>query len=107
MLPATERLSQRDVSLLLKRGTSRHSTHFSVRTAPADAGKSRAACVVSKRVARGAVERNRLRRRMYAALATVLPTLPAPQDVMLVAKPGAPLLSFAEISAEIRTLFSK
>ena len=75
MLPKSRRLSAREVSAVLKAGKSRRAGGVSVKYLPSPRGK--AAMVVSKKVARLAVTRNRLRRAGYAALPSALPPVHA------------------------------
>ncbi len=70
MLAKSRRLSASEVRDILKKGAPRRAGHLSARVV---SGPSplRAAAVVSKKVAKGAVERNRLRRALYRALREV------------------------------------
>lgn len=45
--------------------------------------RSRVAIVVSKKVAKKAVERNRIRRRLYEATRLKLPNIKAPHDIVI------------------------
>lgn len=71
MLPKRKRLSAREVREVLKRGKSLRAGAVSARYTEALSGK--AAVVVSSKVAKGAVERNRLRRAGYRALGSPPP----------------------------------
>jgi len=76
-------------------------------------GTSRFAVSVSKKVAPTAVERNRIRRRTYAALRSFFdekglkPATNFPIEAVLVAKNGIQKLNTVEILADIRSSFVK
>lgn len=69
MLPKRRRLSAREVKDVMARGHSRRASLLSARYI-AGTNLLRASAVVSTKVAKKAVERNRLRRALYRALAT-------------------------------------
>jgi ribonuclease P protein component len=52
----------------------------------------------------GAVERNRLKRRLRAVAVGVLEASATPVDVVVVARPGAAAAPFAELEFELRAL---
>ncbi|MBV9159754.1 MAG: ribonuclease P protein component [Candidatus Kaiserbacteria bacterium] len=64
------------------------------------------ACVISKKVARHAVDRTKLKRRVRAALLPLLPALPAGAYVIY-AKAGSTKASNDEIRAEIAQLMKR
>lgn len=68
MLPKKRRLSAVEVHEVIARGTSSRASALSLKYLPG-ASPLRAAVVISKKVAKQAVERNRLRRAVYRALA--------------------------------------
>ena len=59
--------------------------------------------VVSKNVG-GAVIRNRVKRRLRAAMAPLLTTVPAGVDLVVRAQPAAAAAGFAELTAELERL---
>ena len=69
MLPKRRRLSAREVKEVMTRGRSRRASLLSAKYV-AGTSPLRSSAVVSKKVAKKAVERNRLRRALYRALAT-------------------------------------
>ncbi|OGC88153.1 hypothetical protein A3D70_02280 [Candidatus Adlerbacteria bacterium RIFCSPHIGHO2_02_FULL_54_18] len=83
MLPQRSRLSAAEVRVILKRGRSARSATLSAKYVPAV--HSRAAVVVSTKVAKSAVARNRLRRTCYDALRPLLP--PGKNVVFFLHKP--------------------
>ncbi len=56
------------ITRVYKRGKTVRSQYFSVRSAPSNRQTYRAAVVVSKKVSKSAVVRNRIRRRLYEAI---------------------------------------
>ncbi len=70
MLPKPRRLTAEEVQNVLTAGRSARSTLLSAKYV-ANTGPLRVSAVVSKKVAKRAVERNRLRRALYRALADV------------------------------------
>ncbi len=71
MLPKKARLTSAEVREILKSGRSARFGTLSAKYVPAATAK--AAVVVSTKVAKGAVERNKLRRAAYLVLRTSLP----------------------------------
>jgi ribonuclease P protein component len=66
----------------------------------------RFAVVVSKKVAKTAVTRNRLRRRVYEFVRTTSPSLPA-IEAMFIMQKGASALSAAQLREEVLLLLKK
>ena len=88
------KLSVKEGSLLLKAQASQKNV-------------SRFGIVVSKRVAKKAVDRNRIRRLLSEALRVKQGSLKGPYDVVLVALPGFSLKNLSEAQSIITKLFSK
>lgn len=63
--------------------------------------------VVSTKVSKKAVERNRLRRRLREITRKILPKLKSGLDVLVITRPQAAQLSFAELEQEIHDLCVK
>ncbi|MDP2735735.1 MAG: ribonuclease P protein component [bacterium] len=74
---------------------------------PASKESSRFGIVISKRVSKKAVERNRLRRLLGEALKKEQPSLPGPHDIVLVALPGFSVHSLKEAQDIVSQLFVK
>jgi ribonuclease P protein component len=106
MLSKSNRLHSVDFKLM--RGTRAvHSPHLFARIARnAESEDGRAAAVVSSAVAKKAVTRNLLRRRIYEALRPHLP-LPSGSRLAITAKKGAPALSFKELQSELSLLLAR
>jgi ribonuclease P protein component len=63
--------------------------------------------VSAGRAVGGAVQRNRAKRRLRAAVETVRPKLAAGQDVVLVATPVALIVEFQELADSVANAISK
>ena len=61
---------------------------------------------VSKRVG-GAVERNRVKRRLREIVRRMLAEMPSGGDVILTAKPSAAQATYGDLAAEMQALFAR
>lgn len=91
MLKKQERLSRQEFSAHFAVGKRIHTELFSLIYSPGSVLK--ASAVVSKKVAKKAHERNTLRRRIYATLATLRSEAGFSGTVIVVAKPALASLS--------------
>lgn len=98
MLPKSARLSRSEIAQVRSSGRRSHSAHLLAHRLGAQ--QSKYAITVSKKVAKNAVARNRLRRRLSALVHEVAPRLPN-EHVVLVAKVGAEALSPEEMRHEL------
>jgi ribonuclease P protein component len=112
MLPKSERLSVRDIALL-ENGRSVFGTHLSIRYSPARSNTSAAGSLkkfsvtVSKKVAKTAVLRNRIRRRVYVALREAKSSISKSVFLIVIPKKECDTLAIAEIKSELTALFNK
>ncbi len=107
MLPKAERLTRKDI-LALSQGKSVFGTLLSVRFRPAD--KAKYAVSVSKKTASRAVDRNRIRRRVYAALSALKKADTLPKKAffaLIMPKKECGSLPISQIQAELSVLFEK
>lgn len=74
---------------------------------PSSQNKSRFGIVISKTVAKKAVDRNRMRRLLTEALKTKQGSLKGSYDIILVALPGFSLKDLSEAKSSIENLFHK
>jgi ribonuclease P protein component len=106
MLPKKNRLERLEVEEIIKSGLFFHTPSFTFYT---QKGRNRAAFAVSvsKKVAKTAVLRNRIRRRFYLALAGYIKDKGIIQNGVFMAKKGAERLSVDQIRAELTPLSEK
>ena len=106
MLARKHRLGRvRDFENLKKQGRSRRTRFFSVRYAASDHPEPRIAVVVSTKISKKAVERNKLRRRARSILSKHLHSIPKKTDVAFYANISAKKASFAELSQDLDHFF--
>lgn len=107
MLPRRSKVSR---AHFLEASTKARVYHFPLYTARflpvSTLPKSRAAVVVSKKVAARAVDRNKIKRRTYNILRSVLPSLPT-GTLLIFVKKEAVAKSFQELEREISSLSLK
>jgi ribonuclease P protein component len=95
-----------DFLRIQRRGRKRHTPNFVLASASEpSAGLSRVGVSVSRRVG-NAVIRNRLKRRLREFLRLHRQELPFARDLVVIAKPGAAKLSYAELVEELRDRLS-
>lgn len=80
------------------------SAHFSLSFRPAEPSTGGCAAVISKKVAKYAVSRHLLKRRIYAVLR---PFCTDAQAIVVYARPGAPTLPFSDIQEELTQLLAQ
>ncbi len=108
MLPRSQRLRlQRDITTVQRRGRSIGNRHFFVKFVPSSRNISRATVVVSLKVAKKAVVRNKIKRQVRAVLHKTLASIKKPHDIMIIVKRSALDLPFTEIEATIQSLVKK
>jgi ribonuclease P protein component len=100
MLPRPKRLTRVTFGSVVQ-GKRAVSAHFSVTAAKSEEG--RAAAVISKKVARRAVDRHLLKRRMLAVAA---PHVRAGRSFVIYARAGSLTLSYAALKRELETLLT-
>ena len=105
MLRRENRLSKTgEVEQTVRRGQSFHSRAFSVRTLPALS--PRFAVVVSTRVSKRAVKRNRIKRLVRTLISAKISKFP-PANYVVSAKPGCLKFTEEQYMADIYELFAK
>lgn len=113
MLPKTKRVKRALFQKVFSSGRTLHSTYLTARivlTSPtplASGAPSKFSFVVSKAVAKKAVDRNLLRRRGYSVISKLYNLFPAGLVVVFFYKKGADKLSYASLSKEIEDIFKK
>lgn len=95
-----ERLKKRREFLKVQQGRRAHTGLFSVQALPREAGlPARVGFTVSKRVSPLAVKRNRIRRRLKAAMRLMAP--PAATDYVVVARIEALTAPFSRLTSDL------
>lgn len=94
MLAKTERLSRTDFATVFRNGKRHHSGSATLITSPHP--RFHGAVVVSKKVSKKAVTRNKLRRRVYGLLTTHLKQRGWQGVIMVIVKPAITQFSAAE-----------
>ena len=122
MLSKQRRLPRKLFPTDLRQGQVVHTHHFSLRVVRANtvpevrpletrgrtSGKARVSVVVSKKVAKSAVDRHLVKRRVYEAVATFEKTTPLPAGAyVFFAKKDAHARSFKEINEEVLMLLAQ
>lgn len=98
--PKEARIRRRAEYLSMQRqGRRRHTAHLVVITRPAPGGTARLGVTVSSRVG-NAVVRNRLKRVIREVFRQSRPDLAPAEDILVIAKPGAHILTHAQAATE-------
>ncbi len=118
MIPKNQRISRENFEIIMKKGGLTNSGLFSLRflkNLPAQdrtdlegpENTTHFSVVVSKKVAKTAVLRNKIRRRGYSVLGKMRKSLNNPYFIILFAKKGAEKATFAETEAQILEILKK
>ena len=103
MLARNYRLRQpADIARVYRRGRYAGGPHFQVKVLVSKYPASRATVVVSKKVAKSAVVRNRIRRRLSAQLEQLWQTVKPGCDIVVSVRLDLAELSPAELAAELK-----
>ena len=101
MLPKRKRLTKEQFELIFSSGKKKYTEHFMYMRVPSD--ESRFAVVVSKKIDKKAISRNRKRRQIYNLLTTsVVSNIQKPYDTIIVLK--KPFLNKEEITEELQKI---
>lgn len=102
--PRSARLRRRREFLAVQRdGRRRHTAHFVVIARPAPGSESRLGITASSRIG-NAIIRNRVKRVVREVFRRR--HLPAVRDVVVIAKPGAEKLSYAQAATELEPVLA-
>jgi ribonuclease P protein component len=104
MLPRKQRISTQLFKDIIQKGSAFHAPLFSIRIKKT-LNNSRFGVSVPKKVAKTAVLRNKIRRRVYSALKVI--NINNQHDVIFIAKIGIEKLKQIELSQEINKIFVK
>ncbi|OGG75218.1 ribonuclease P protein component [Candidatus Kaiserbacteria bacterium RIFCSPLOWO2_01_FULL_54_22] len=105
-MPKKHRLSRLDFARIARARVRRHhGRFFSLVSVPlSDTKGAKAACVVSKKCAARAVDRNRIERRCRSVLRPLMPGFPHGVALVFYAKRESRGVTFTEIESDIRKL---
>ncbi len=106
MLPKPKRLSTKAFKEIIDTGKYLHNPLFLFRSVSFQ-GPSKFSVSVPKKVAKTAVLRNKIRRRIYSVLNKLFPEFKDGIQAILIAKPDILKASFKELSTEIKEFFGK
>ena len=101
MLPKKQRLTQREFKQVFERGRRFSSSHFRLVVDKEQAQEPKFAVATPKKVARGAIARNRLRRRGYAILEKTLVPKAQAHMILFVRSGDVATLDFSGLSQEV------
>lgn len=108
MLERTYRLrKQKDFSKVFRSGRTQHAPAFTLKYNPNHQSRSRAAVVVSTKVSKRAVPRNRTRRRFYAQLQRMWPQIKPGYDIVILTRHQALDLRGEELAEQLRSCFQR
>ena len=104
-MPKKHRLSGEEIRTLS--GKRLHGRFFSLLVASVSGSETKCACVVSKKAARLAVDRNKIKRRCRSVLSKRVPSVRKGLALVFYAKPGVKDVEFSEIERDIEALLSR
>jgi ribonuclease P protein component len=107
MLKKTNRINTtRELQKVYRSGKTLHTPALVIKFAATPGTKSRVGLVVSKKISKKAVERNRIKRSVREQMRKILPEL-AVGDYMLVAKPAAANYLNKELISQLQAVLKK
>ncbi len=107
MIPKNQRISRENFENIMKKGGLTNSGLFSLRFLKNPENTTHFSVVVSKKVAKTAVLRNKIRRRGYSIFGKIQKELKNPYFIILFAKKGAEKANFNETEAQIEEILKK
>lgn len=107
MLPKKRRLTKNRVDMIFKDGKTVHGHLLYLKYQTGGTPPSRVSVVVPKKNIKAAVDRNRMRRRIYGAVEKVIDVLPPNSHVVVVATNDVRSVGFDDLISEVKTLFKK
>lgn len=107
MLAEEHRLrSSKDIDAVFRHGTGARNGGLLLKAKETDSEAVRVAVVVSTKVAKSAVKRNRIRRLVREAVDQELPNIRAGHDMVFVALPGYAPSSLNDVRPQVRALLN-
>ncbi len=105
MIPSKERVPRLRLGYILKKGLEHSNSFYIIRSAANDAGINRSRTIVSKKLCREAVDRNKLRRRVQAALLEEIHSKPGNLDLIVIPKKAIIEASFETIKQNLALIW--
>lgn len=106
MFPHKQRLQRDAFSAVREQGQVFRGRHMTLRLKE-NKGPSRFSIVVSRKVAQSAVQRHKIRRRIYAILKDIDPALKSTYDVVVFAGTQVVALPYTALGHEVHSLFQQ
>lgn len=106
MLPKKHRINRKLFEEVVKKGKSFFSPYLSLKIAPTIENQSRFAFVVSSKVSKKAVERNKIKRRARSIVQKNLSKIKKQINAIIFFKKGAEKMTFQELEKEINDIFN-
>lgn len=120
MLPTKNRLRRhQDFSVIYRKGIRKNTSHLALRALPHQQKldiatdtlqpprPTRIGISISKKVSKGAVVRNRIKRQIRAALRQMLPHILPGWDLVIVVKPTAQMCNYEEFLQQLEKLLAQ
>ncbi len=106
MLAKKHRINKEIFEKIIKRGKIFSSDHFYVKTLPLPGKNSVFTFVVSSKVSKKAVERNKIKRRARHIIKKMMPKVENGLGMIFFFKKGAEKMVFSELEKEINDIFN-
>ena len=109
MLAKKFHLSRKDnIKEIVTKGTELRSPYFIIKTCPSDQEPTRFAIVVSAKISKKAVERNKLRRRIYEIIRLNLSDFSqvSPQKIVILTRTRALNMTYKTLETELKKLLT-
>jgi ribonuclease P protein component len=107
MIPKTSRISREDFEKVMKKGGFLNSSFFTFRFLENPLKSTHFSVVVSKKIAKTAVSRNKIRRRVYSIIKKHTKELKKPYFITFFAKKGVETAKFNEVEQDILKILEK
>lgn len=107
MLPKKNRIDKKIFKEVFSRAKNFHGKLVSLKIAQIEEENPRFAFVVPAKIAKKAVDRNKLKRRLRYIVAKILPSFKKNIAIMIFLKKGSEKLNFKELENEITAIFKK
>ena len=108
MLPKKSRIkNKKDFDKIFKKGRTHKDGQLVLKAAANETGCNRFAFMVSQKISKKAVDRNKLRRRLAAIAGKSAQSAGSGKDIIFIALPGLEKKNFSEIKKIVETLLKK